>query len=853
MLGAASAALALLSPAPAAAVEVCYLGGPLLPGFQLNGDAVLDGIDLVVTQSIGNQRSSVMYVPKFSATRDFHVELDVIITQFNSGGADGIAFVMHNDPAGPSALGKEGGGIGYQELSNSVVVEFDTYMNGWDPSGNHIAITRNGDTNHGSLNNAIFPAPVTPPGFNLKDGKPITLWIDYDHESTRLEVFAAPAKKKPNQPMMAAFVDLGAVLGSSFYVGFTGSTGGSWSKHEVPRLLATDVFATAAEACCADDNDCIGSSLGPVCDPVKHLCGQCTVQEKSGCGGGKPACAIDRSSNECGAACDGDLGAGTPQACSSPQFPACWPGGTCASCGGDAGTSGAFSCPAGAPFCSPTGHCGRCTKNTDCAGQGPEHAGAVCNQASGACVDTCEADADCGAGNVCDPADKRCGLADGHGPCSAGTAGLCRSGWCAAASGVCMATGACQQDGDCAPGGFCDGDSFQCTPKLGNGALVPSDALHPGCSGGAGAAVCQSGVCDPADGRCGLLVGNGECLSSLQCRSGLCLEGGANDKHCGACSTGNDCPAATPVCDPSSSACVPCTSDRGVASAHPCPSAKAPFCTPAGACSTCSGASDCAGPGHAGPFCDASAGSCGLSCTKDTDCPARWCDNPSGSVGAGSCQPLVKNDQPLPASVPIAGFCTPETGERTCESGVCEPGDNRCGLAEGSSCVSPAQCRIALCEDGICGGLENGSSGQAGAGGATGGEGVTAGAGGQGAVAGAGGGPWQQGRFDVKRLPDIVGPSGAGGAEAESAVVPRPAGEVAAGAGAGPGATVRQEERQGYDLRGGCSASPGGRGRGALIGLGLALVAWGRRRRAGDRSSRLALSFAPVPRGRGLG
>jgi hypothetical protein len=105
----------------------------------------------------------------------------------------------------------------------------------------------------------------------------------------------------------------------------------------------------------------------------------------------------------------------------------------------------------------------------------------------------------------------------------------------------------------------------------------------------------------------------------------------------------------------------------------------------------------------------------------------------------------------------------------------------------------------------------------------------------------------------VKQLPVIVEPSGAGGAEAESAVVPSPAGEVAAGAGAGPGATVGQEERQGYDLRGGCSASPGGRGRGGLIGLGLALVAWGRRRRAGDRSSRLALSFAPVPRGRGLG
>ncbi|NYC32247.1 hypothetical protein B0H42_004878 [Clostridium saccharobutylicum] len=42
-------------------------------------------------------------------------------------GADGIVFVINNNTNG---LGTEGAGIGYQGITNSIGIEFDTYDNG---------------------------------------------------------------------------------------------------------------------------------------------------------------------------------------------------------------------------------------------------------------------------------------------------------------------------------------------------------------------------------------------------------------------------------------------------------------------------------------------------------------------------------------------------------------------------------------------------------------------------------------------------------------------------------------------------------------------------------------------------
>ena len=82
------------------------------------------------------------------------------------------------------------------------------------------------------------------------------------------------------------------------------------------------------------------------------------------------------------------------------------------------------------------------------------------------------------------------------------------------------------------------------------------------------------------------------------------------------------------------------------------------------------------------------------SCTKDADCqPTQWCSTPATTT-PGVCVPKVPNSQPVPAGPPINGQCTPENGQRTCLSAVCEESDDLCGKKNSSPCPGgPDQCR----------------------------------------------------------------------------------------------------------------------------------------------------------------
>ena len=84
----------------------------------------------------------------------------------SDAGADGVVFALQTNLL---ASGVSGGGIGYQTISPSLAVEFDTYQNGWDPTYDHIAVISNGDVDHTTANNLAGPVAALASSGNIED------------------------------------------------------------------------------------------------------------------------------------------------------------------------------------------------------------------------------------------------------------------------------------------------------------------------------------------------------------------------------------------------------------------------------------------------------------------------------------------------------------------------------------------------------------------------------------------------------------------------------------------------------------------------------------------------------------
>ena len=143
-------------------------------------------------------------------------------------GADGIAFLIQSVGY---AYGTGGGGIGYEGISNSLAVEFDTWNNGtqWglpgDLNGNHVAVNFNGVPND----------PVSVPITNaMNNGNIWYAWIDYEGVSQDLEVRLSENPVRPLAPTLDMTLNLPSILGdTNAFVGFTAGTGGGWNQQDI--------------------------------------------------------------------------------------------------------------------------------------------------------------------------------------------------------------------------------------------------------------------------------------------------------------------------------------------------------------------------------------------------------------------------------------------------------------------------------------------------------------------------------------------------------------------------------------------------------------------------------------------
>jgi len=178
---------------------------------------------------------------------DFTVNLGT-----SDAGADGVCFVIQNDPSALTATGTSGGSMGSGGITNSLIVEIDTYLNTEDrndgigtvlcsggPDPDHMDIWLNGDVNPGS--DAGCPGPAGTryitngvrlmnggADYNIENGLDHILRVSYNSGTQTLTATTLNAAGTTTYGTVSySPLDPLVVFGTNApYFGFTASTGG---------------------------------------------------------------------------------------------------------------------------------------------------------------------------------------------------------------------------------------------------------------------------------------------------------------------------------------------------------------------------------------------------------------------------------------------------------------------------------------------------------------------------------------------------------------------------------------------------------------------------------------------------
>jgi len=195
-----------------------------IAAYQLNGDAVLNGGAVRLTESVGDQSGSMFWKQRVGLDADgsFSSQFAFQISDPDPyDGADGFTFCMQ---PGANTVVSGGGGLGYADIPNSLAVEFDTYQNEWDPDANHVGIDLNGSTTSAIVQTAPF---------ELQSGTVGYAWVDYNGTTDSLQVRVSDTVARPESALLDYTVDLTAIFGPDVFLGFTAATGGGYEKHDI--------------------------------------------------------------------------------------------------------------------------------------------------------------------------------------------------------------------------------------------------------------------------------------------------------------------------------------------------------------------------------------------------------------------------------------------------------------------------------------------------------------------------------------------------------------------------------------------------------------------------------------------
>ena len=229
-------------------------GGSTLTGFgsdgtgwttQTNttGNPAIAGNVLTLTNGGNYEASAAWFNTPVSTTGSFMASFTY--TDVSTQGADGIAFVLQNDPRGTAAIGGNGGDLGYGEglgvggslIQPSVAYEINVY-NGPTQGTNFVT---DGSTGTYNATGAV----------NVASGDPINVMLVYDAAAQTLTEFLVDATTGSDYTHTYTGINLPSTLGGSTAIlGFTGGSGGYASTQTIGNFSFTPgiTYGTALSA-----------------------------------------------------------------------------------------------------------------------------------------------------------------------------------------------------------------------------------------------------------------------------------------------------------------------------------------------------------------------------------------------------------------------------------------------------------------------------------------------------------------------------------------------------------------------------------------------------------------------------
>ena len=208
-----------------------------------------------ITPDSLNTYGSVWYKLAQDAKKDLDINGQMYFGA-REDGADGIVFVMQNNCV---SGGTFGGGIGYAGMPGlSLGIEFDTYQNiagsgnqnNADPSFDHVAIHKNGNVRHTSLDsNLAGPVQMHVTNANVEDDTWHDYRITWNATTTELNVYFDGVLRLTHTVDIINDIFNGDDV---FYWGFTSATGGSSAANSV-QINPPPLYGIPDPAICIGD------------------------------------------------------------------------------------------------------------------------------------------------------------------------------------------------------------------------------------------------------------------------------------------------------------------------------------------------------------------------------------------------------------------------------------------------------------------------------------------------------------------------------------------------------------------------------------------------------------------------